>query len=210
MINRNPILLFIVLIGIVPVLSNCSFFEPKPHHAIGQEIKDYCVFKDGTRWIYQEEKSGELDTMTAFESVYIKEDWDNKGFTFDSYYFNLRSSLFKNDVKDFYRISVTLQLTANLEKFWCRVEDTSFYRPIEYFEANNTGENLQNAVKFFSFHDSLAIEGKQYYQVKVFEHLTNAGPKNSRKIYWSKHIGRIRYEFFNGEIWNLIEHKVIQ
>ncbi len=209
-----PTLLIFVL---TVLLSNCGFNDPKPHHAVAQEIKDYCVFKNDSRWIYQEENSGDLDTMTVYESINFTVDPDNKFFTFESFDYRLKSSVLGYDINSFYIFQIHLQLEVNLEKSWCYAFGpyTSGTAPVEYFEANDTGEVVvryanSNGIKYLSYHDSLAIEGKQYYKVKVFEHLSSTGPKGPRKIYWSKYIGRIRYEFFNGEVWNLIEHKVIQ
>lgn len=58
-------ILFIFLAATVYLVS-CKK-EPLPHHTVSQETLDYCVFQNGTRWIYEEKNTLVVDTFTVYE-----------------------------------------------------------------------------------------------------------------------------------------------
>jgi hypothetical protein len=64
-------------------------------------------------------------------------------------------------------------------------------------------------IKLENIYDSLEVENKQYYQVKDFSN-NRGGGKGQKRIFWAKNVGRIRFETFNGEVWNLIDQHIIK
>lgn len=56
----------------------------------------------------------------------------------------------------------------------------------------------------------MELEGNQYIQVKEISTSLNASLKKLKRIFWAKNVGRIKFETFGGEVWNLINYHVNQ
>jgi len=133
------------------------------------------------------------------------------------YIYRLKSSILGYGVNDFYRFYVFPEWKYGAGENVCTSAGpyTRGLQPIEYFDALDTGTVFiqyanTDGIKYVAYHDSLEIQGRYYTEVKIFEHLTKMGEAYPQKIYWAKHIGRIRYELFNGEVWNLKEYSIKQ
>tara|TARA_B110000090_G_scaffold206394_1_gene255749 strand:+ start:938 stop:1597 length:660 start_codon:yes stop_codon:yes gene_type:complete len=198
--------------------SSCGPDDPKPHYTVSQETKDYCVFQNDTRWIYEEENTKLLDTLTVYQFEFDKQDYDNERvYTNDIYIYRLKSSILGYGINYFYRFFVFPEYKYGNGEEVCHTAGpyTRGLQPIEYFDGQDTGTVFQQyvmnpGIKYVEFHDSLKLLNKVYNDVKVFEYIEPYGNAYPQKIYWSKNIGRIRYELFNGEIWNLKEYSINQ
>ena len=73
----NRSILFLVLLAVGIALTSCGD-DPKPHYTVSQETKDYCVFRNDTRWIYQEKNTELLDTLTVYDFTMSTADYDNE------------------------------------------------------------------------------------------------------------------------------------
>lgn len=59
-------LLFILPLSFFGLFQNCSPKEDtRPIYEIDQTTIDYCVYDEGSWWVYEEEKSGERDTIVV-------------------------------------------------------------------------------------------------------------------------------------------------
>ncbi|MFM9944632.1 MAG: hypothetical protein ACKVQB_05310, partial [Bacteroidia bacterium] len=78
------------------------------------------------------------------------------------------------------------------------------------FDSIGQKEQIHDELKFEKHYDSIELQGKRYYEVK--EITTTASPFGPKqiKIFWAKNVGRIRFETFGGEIWNLVNYHVLQ
>lgn len=208
-------ILFIFLAATVYLVS-CKK-EPLPHHTVSQETLDYCVFQNGTRWIYEEKNTLVVDTFTVYEFEKIKMDFDDRNYTVDDYLYKLKSSILGYGINDFYdfRIFPEHKYAKGVDVCHSAGPYTQGLWPVEYFDAQDTGTVFQQYVmnpgmKYIAFYDTLELEGKLYHNVKVFEYIEPFENSYPQKIYWAKHIGRIRFELYNGGIWNLIEYTIKQ
>lgn len=213
--RKKTIILFLAASITAFYFSSCGPDDPKPHYTVSQETKDYCVFQDDTRWIYQEEGTSFMDTLLVYDYSYLKIE-DDQAFYFDDFRYKCKSSKIGN-VKKFRDFIVNPRMDLDPTKSWCwgGTPETRGLSPVEYFEASVIGEIIiryanTEGIKYVAYHDSFEVRGKYYNDVKVFEHLTKMGEAFPQKIFWSKNIGRIRYELGNGEIWNLKEYSINQ
>jgi len=174
----NRSILFLVLLAVGIALTSCGD-DPKPHYTVSQETKDYCVFLNDTRWIYEEENIGLLDTLKVYEFQFNKAEWEDRQYTYDIYVYMVRSSILGYGINDFYRFYVFPEWKYGAGENVCTSAGplTRGLQPIEYFDALDTGTVFiqyanTDGIKYVAYHDSLEIQGRYYTEVKVFEHLT--------------------------------------
>lgn len=208
--------LLLLIICLLTLVFFCCKDKERQTIYIDQETKDYCDFKTGSWWIYKEEKSGIVDTISVYnyenKIVSIEElshvDFEQtRAFTIWSLYghdLTKASPLIKIAADDGINIKATVE-----EQYPYAIS----YPSIIYYTLVTIGSKIEiyagDEIKYENYHDSMELQGRTYYQVKEFS--TSAfSSKKQKSIFWAKNIGRIRYETFDGEIWNLINYKVEQ
>ncbi len=58
--------------------------------------------------------------------------------------------------------------------------------------------------------DSIEFNNQKFFDVKIFENKFQEYSYQPRRTYYAKHVGLVRKELFNGEVWNLIRYQVSQ
>ena len=214
--NINEMKKLLILICFLPFVLFCCKDKERQTIYIDQETKDYCDFKTGSWWVYKEEKTGMVDTVSVYnyenKIVSIEElspvDFEQtRAFTIWSSYghdLTKASPLIKIAADNGINMNATVE-----EQYPYAIS----YPSIIYYTLDTIGSKREiyagDEIKYENYNDSIELEGKIYYQVKEFS--TSAfSSKKHKSIFWAKHIGRIRFETFNGEIWNLINHYVIK
>lgn len=208
--------LLIVIICLLPfVLIFCNDKERQIIY-IDQETKDYCDFKKGSWWVYKEEKTGMIDTVSVYnyenKIVSIEElspvDFEQtRVFTIWSLYghdLTMASPFIKIAADNGININASVE-----EQYPYGIS----YPAIIYYTLDTIGSKIKiyssDEIKYVNYKDSIELEGKTYYKVKEFS-TTAFSNKKQKSIFWAKYIGRIRFETFDGEIWNLINYHVIK
>jgi hypothetical protein len=64
-------------------------------------------------------------------------------------------------------------------------------------------------IKFIEIRDSINYE-KKFVNVKIFQNQIQEFSYQASKVFYSKHVGLLRKELFNGQVWNLIRYHVTQ
>jgi len=190
----------ILLLILFPVLmgSNCrdDCNEPVPFHKLDKDFLSYCVFPEGSWWVYEEEISGEID------STYIisKESGRKEGILGRGC-----------NVKYEYEY-ITIQQVINEDVIFChaspRIVDvnTVWYYAyskssvIHFFKFPDNRDTLRKDF-FRTRYDSLIVSGKSYMNVVEIR-------SGSYSEFYSKDVGQIRRGFKDSTKWNLIKYHI--
>jgi hypothetical protein len=207
-----------IFLGILLTVQRCSCTNSPPPTLRGpyyftQEFKDYNVFQNGSKWIYQRENSQDKDTLLQ---EYIKlekiDDYESCICANETYFTRQKSSFF-NDV---------ILKNANAPYLDYQVELTEMtYQGIMndvttiFFTENIVGKeqriNANDTLTYEAFYPSYTLEGKNYKDVKVFKRKRSGiDVRLPRRTFYAKNVGIIRRELWNGQVWNLIHHEVKQ
>lgn len=191
--------------------------DPRPQLFVDQMTKDYVVFKAGSWWSYEELKSFANDTVTV-EMISTKM----------SYIEDISTSEIENTRIEFYWSSFGTQnrtnstglgITAdyNFDKNIGIVEEQYpwfLFPNIVYIPFNDPGEFRPmweyDTLRYEQFYDSLEVRGKMFYNVMELSSSLAVHAKKQKRIWWAKNVGRIQWENFGGEIWQVTNYQVIQ
>ena len=180
-------------------------------------VKDWMYFKTGSYWIYQEENSGALDTLTVWE------DWEGTAQEVNDAFYTYTVSSYDGY---FYRYTYNSSFTIYcliVRNCQCEKIDRSKSRPGDFVGSdklflyppiltNYTGSGLSGTTTVTQILSDYPIVPKELNQVAVFHTENNASEDFQETFFYvSKHVGIIRKELISdGEVWNLIEYSVIQ
>jgi hypothetical protein len=180
--------------------------EAVPFYPIPDDSKPYIVFPKGSYWIYEEINSLTIDTVFLYRSETDRVNAATKlGYDYERYTAGYESSLtgdstrgfgdpFHNDQKIWaYRESNMNSALASLTLI--------FLNPLPVGESRRYAEDW--TLKFESEAESLKVDGVTYSSVKVFKHNVMVFSNQSERAYFSKDVGMIRREQFNGDVWLL-------
>lgn len=180
-----------------------------------QQVKDWMYFKTGSYWIYEEENSGAIDTLTVYEDWQGIAQEENDAFlthtisSFDGffYFYQYNSS---------FTIHCLTEPSCDCEKV-LRAKGKPgnfvgegrmfFFPPIV---DNYTGsDGLSEVVEVI---ENYMLSTGEEANTGVFRTENNASEDfQETKFYISRHIGVVRKELLDdNEIWNLIEYDVTQ
>ncbi len=212
--KKIPIIIFYIF-----VLTACRKEE---FFFIGEEFKSYTLFPIGTYWVYENQSSMFRDTMTVVDTsfrfghavesnLYYQKviiDYNTKysgkarGLLYMSSGHNNCSSL------SFARI-------FNSEEIDSSQIDNKLILNNRFFCCCDTGTLLyEYNDKFTEVLDTMLIENKLYFDVMVFDwKITNPILLDSHavmKSYFAKNVGLIKWELYNGDIWEIVDYKINQ
>ena len=202
-------LLFLILI-VSLFIFNCKE-KPKPEFFIDQDTKDFCVFKVGSWWLYEEVNTAQQDCVWVtqmnekkFESNYVNNVRNGIQMIMFSTWWDKQITCWGGaDVafpdKNIFRELIVFPLALEDNTYLSSIDTSDKYEP--YY-----GYKLQ----LFDTLNTYNLSGKNYQNVKIFRVNIGLHQYWQKKIYWAKYIGKIRYERGDGTIWNLINYKVEQ
>jgi len=88
------------------------------------------------------------------------------------------------------------------------------YPNIVFLPFDSIGDNRwiwdYDTLRYEQFYDSLEVQNKMYYEVMEISTTNNVHPKKQHRLWWAKHVGRIRWKTFGGETWELTDYDVMQ
>jgi hypothetical protein len=172
-----------------------------------QDFKDYILFKVGSYWIYNDSASGGIDSVYLYsQEIDMYKGNDKVRYNMEEFSERLYSTI--ND---------TLMGGAgngdqNFPYVYRQVPSKNFINFIPYYFS--TGTDTINTefdnLTYVNYYDSIKISSSWFKAAKCFSNMDSSFPYNPKKIYLSQHIGIIRKELFNGQIWDLIRYHVSQ
>jgi hypothetical protein len=184
-------------------------------------MKEWYYFKTGSWWVYQEESTGELDTITVYNhwegptgEGYEGFLWNAEG-SFDGYrYFHQFSSSFSNHCLN--------QDNCTCHKLLREKSIPGDYiggaRMFAYPLILGNYLNISGAVvapstsTVIGSNSSIELLGEEYHNVSIWDVTIDASEHDKHTRYsFAKNIGIIRREIVDdGKVWLLKERSVIQ
>jgi hypothetical protein len=221
------LLIFSVLAG-CGLFWGCDSWPAKIITEIDQESKDYCLFNEGSYWIYQDVTTFEKDSIVISNVSYEKEtsaSYTGPSFGYEYYTMNITTFLCNHN--NLRCDDLTFLTSANCDKD--KVEKNIF-KPIQLCYRNHINElyninsdyvNYHNGelydnfdnVLYENFHENYSINNKTFLNIKVF--LTSFYNSSYQiRTYWVKNVGIIRFEYIASDtiyaIRNLTSYNVSQ
>lgn len=201
------LLLFVATLLII----SCDSLPVK--HYIPQELKDYCRFKTGTRWIYQDSVTGTIDTVDvgAYYSGFSlpNEDWER------FWYSTKMLGCDPNAIPDCDPvISVNTINDKSSNVIRCRqsryggfgpyisIDETYFIWPIVV--GTQTDDCIIDAVFATGFGFANVVKLSNQFNYMVY-------PPGPTTFYYARNVGLIRIEApSNNSVRKLIEYTIVQ
>jgi hypothetical protein len=190
-------------------LSGCKDRELHTDY-IDQKLKEYCLFQEGSYWVYQN-SNGDIDSLYLYQRKNnIVEDDDRN---YESIDLQFTTSYYPSDIFGM-AASPFLGGGGHLSEYWNSAYLTPmggfffFSQPID--TPGLTTEVLAGTEETYTaYYESLIIGDSTYKEVRQYDF--NMGNLLSRKtIYWAKGLGRVKYIDADGTVWNLISYQVTQ
>ena len=197
-----------VIFFAVTSLSAC-FKAKRTEIRIDQETKDYCLFGEGSYWIYQDSATFAVDSIVVDKPI--------KYNLYESGEHNKR-------VWEKYSTQISLYTIDSLCGFYVELSNIGadehslipcmfFTFRAEMYHNGKIGDG--SPTKFKEKKDYLIINGVTYNDIKIFEHHYPFYSQNANKkeiYYWAKHVGLIREEIYEYDslisVRNLIKYNV--
>ena len=199
-------------LGIILLLSGClniaCDFKLYPEIYIDQESKDYCLYAEGSYWIYQDSASHTIDSNVIEYPVtytFSRSNWN--GCKCETFYFGISS--FADDTTIYFALRLT---TGDADHELLKPCLLLLAGEIKYHngEIGETFPNINSDFVLYTKNNNFQINGKTYADVKIFK-CSYPNMKIEKIFYWAKHIGLIREEIYKDStvsVRNLIKYKV--
>ena len=189
---------------------------------IDQETKDYCLFEQGSYWVYEDSATLDTDSVVITTTPYFFLG-DGRTDTWETYSYNTYVC-FENTNKSFNSL-IRPGFDAEFETqkpIWVYMNVTDNYSNYRYYTYHNgsLGEQFWGGIdfpyfylKYESFLEIYQLNNINHDKVKVFFLSDESTPNETiMKLYWAKHIGLIRIEDYTDStqavIKNLIRYNV--
>jgi|GEM_PF-1430308 len=205
-IRKNIIILSLAASIAIFNLSSCG---PKELHTdyIDQRLKDYCIFQEGSYWVYQNE-IGDIDSLYLFqrEDFTIEDDDRN----YESIDLRFTSSHYPADIFGM-AAGPFVGGGGHLSEYWDKLYLTPmggfFYFSEQIDTPGLTTEILAGTEETYTaYFETLLVGDSTYKEVRQYDF--RMGNLLSREtIYWAKGIGRVKYIDSDSTIWNIIKYK---
>ncbi len=190
-----------------------------PENGTIEDMKEWFYFLPGTYWIYQEETSGDLDTVHVYdgwetESSFrvetqssVLEEWIPGLWVKYNYYYNYTGSRTC--------LSVPQCTCHKLERVKSRISDfvaasTILHFPfIEGNYANVYGGTTSDVILI---NDTVEVDGQEFEPVSAVNIGIDVTEMDKEvEYYYARNVGLIRKTWpSEGKTWNLIEYNIIQ
>ena len=215
-LKKHHLLFALTLLLLSMFLTNCGPDE-RTTLFIDQKTKDYVVFRTGSWWAYQEQASNAIDTVSVIGYESAIEFWEDfASENFEQTRLSLKWSSFGHDLT---KANPFLLITADHKTKQNKgvVEEQYpwfLYPNIVFLPFDSIGDNRwiwdYDTLRYEQFYDSLEVQNKMYYEVMEISTTNNVHPKKQHRIWWAKHVGRIRWKTFGGEYWELTDYDIMQ
>ncbi len=168
-----------------------------------QEFKDYCLFPVYSYWVYEDSASGALDSVSIYyQNIFINDYLKIHSWKYEMFQQHLFSSYYAPFIFE----GGGAELMGTNEAY-CSYSDGIAE---QYFGVANIGDTLflnQN-LYYQAYYSTMMLNSKEYEKVKVFQNKGQIHDRQVRKVYFSRWVGIIRKEMFDGKVWNLKRHHV--
>jgi hypothetical protein len=218
----RQIILFVLSLALALSLVKCKH-EPPPevpkvcqYDSSVEEMKKWYYFKTGTWWVYQEQTTGDLDTITVYydwegtngDGTVGFETWGNSSYDGFNYKYNFNSSFsihcLAAEECTCHKVKRAKTMPGNFVG-----EAQIFLYPL--IEGNYTASN-GGWCKLDTLHTTYELYSTIYLNVAEWNIPVDASENYVQTRYWiAENIGIVRRKnsFLNSD-WILIEYNIIQ
>ncbi len=186
-------------------------------------VKDYFGFKPGTWWVYENTKTGAIDSQFVIEYVLdtIYQESPYRKFNYESFYLKIFSHTTKN-IYQYYLFPLSAYV-KDWEPIYYIDREVNYYPLVtEYcipfiypFNVKYQGPMPENTLYFGSV-DSIFINGKFYVNTCQFQtDVDGTFDKNNSHVptmyYYSQYYGLVKHQRLdNNESWELVNSNIIR
>jgi hypothetical protein len=176
---------------------------------IDQETKDYCLFEEGSYWIYQNSADFMSDTMKVENVMYAKHGMSGGHAGYERYSIYVRISGYTGEISRSFLLSsdethteqAAIRAGTAIFLFW-------FHYPTEFANFYHSGEVGTTSLQYTldTLFPIYSTDNFVFSNVKRFVNIND-----NHKCYWAKHVGLIRIEEIQNDVpkvYNLIEYNI--
>jgi hypothetical protein len=189
----------------------------EPMYLMSQEFKDYTLFEEGSKWVYQELNNNWLDTIEIMKQEIKTYNVPELQGNFESFGRTLKSSFFPEITDDLISGGTAefLAYPANACAYSETYRSNIFATSNQFFSDKEIGATFTIAggqvfTTYKEYLESYTLGKLTFQKVKVFEMNFEQDSRLPRKVYYAKNVGLIRKELWNGQVWNLVDYEVKQ
>ncbi len=192
-----------------------------------QTIKDYCIFKTGTYWVYKDSTSGKLDSVWVYHYNQTTDTF--KKTQTDIYYcpvYLYRTFSSKYRSNNYVEFNTAFEVNENLNLIYESVIDSTgfigmYVKAFSPFTINRQqGEGIDVCTLEQNIDSLFGIGGNKFKSVLKYTHTQDYSNyyfinyqhfENKTNTYFAPHIGMVRKEVPDSNIvWNLIRYHIVQ
>jgi len=186
------------------------------HDTTFASMKDWCYFKEGTWWVYQEENSGDLDTVFVYQSNVIDH--------VELFKYRSSSTYYENDFiyeHDLNWVGPSNVSACTIKRLY-RTQSSSGnfiggglianFPPILGELSDDVAPGVSDGVKTVSIDSTLTTETMEFNDC-VYYTVGTAGSEDfvPLNVFFKRNIGIVRKELpDNNTYWNLVDYHIIQ
>lgn len=213
------VIALLLITGLFMVFNSCKEDE---YIYLSEEFKSYVIFPEGTYWVYEEIKSGFIDTLnieevsisfgsghseshTQYESGVIEYNTSRSGLIHG--YISPKASIY--GCSSYHDL-----LTANKNEDFVEIDSVYMGLNLCFFCCCDTGIVMSIGTKYLGMIDTMIINSLVFEKVMNFSNVSYDSleifqhPNRARKSYYAKNIGLIKWEQFNGNVWEIRDYMI--
>ncbi len=228
---KKLFILFLLYLPAMLVFNACDGGEPAPpptnqwpkNWYIPQEVLDYFYFKQGSYWVYENDKTGQVDSVFVTTNVKTVTTPTSQGERYEVAAIDAVSSLDGYT----YKYGLSMQGSAGCikdgSKWPCYIIDCNKFKtgdvlgstsylilPFQKGYGGQANGSFESKITMKDTLNDIEIDGKSYLNIVIVNlnpSLTNN--KKNYNYYWSKNIGIVKKEnLTDTENWNLIRYHI--
>lgn len=196
----------------VLLLSACpAKKDPAPEFAISSKMKKNIQFGKGSYWVYKNTQTQLFDTVRVVYTEYFKIDshynidkdkkYSDLEYYYDYYNVSYESSHFKSEYD-----GSTGSIVTTYSEFHPLYPIVS---TIYHDDIKNELE-LDSGVLIRELIDELKLNELTFNNVSKFYSTENSHLKKMKYSFFASEVGLIKKEYYDGDIWELVDYKIVE
>lgn len=185
----------------ISLISMCMDCGRQPIYYLDDDFKDYAIHPTGSFWVYEEVTSRAIDTLKILSSEHRIDNGGIDHVGFESYEQIIFSSLLNEPISAKGAPSTNNREISVYYEIYLSYSSQPFGS--EFETRLKPDSRIITTLTFKEFLDSETVLSNVFHDVKVFGHKVEVVPGQVKRTFYSRNVGMIKKEMFNGEIWQL-------
>lgn len=174
---------------------------------IDQRTLDMCFYKSGSYWIYEDSINHNFDTVKVEDVEHGYSCFDH-AYEGNLEYVRMNHSETSDCASTL--IGINVKEVPDALVIGCIADSDIRFLYSSRVEIDSFDHYLFDSIFLEATYDSLLFNNKIYYDVVAIGIKYRVSQNPKAKLYWSAHLGLIRYELYGKEVWNLVDYQVFQ